>query len=200
VSTVPGVMVGETLMITRNPWRDDAAQVVLVGEDGREVFHVVNEVPKDDFGFAYNAAIIGEEYKRHKDTPAQTARKEIEQLVTGTDSVSAAEAARKSRALPFGGRFDPYKRLDETEMLPAFLPRRGTRHDLTPPVVELPPLSHVEAAKAIKSRVGKVWRPEHFQELQERFPAGVPNDKHVLDAFANQLCRRAASRAELKIA
>jgi hypothetical protein len=198
VSTVPGVMVGETLMITRNPWRDDAAQVVLVDEDGHEVFHVVAEVRKDDFGFAENAAIIGEDYKRHKDTPAQTARKEIEQRVTGADSVSAAEAARKSRALPFGGRFDPYKRLDETDMLPAFLPRRGSRHDLTPPVVELSPLSHVEAAKAIKSKIGEAWTPEHFQELRERFPGGVPNDR--LDAFADELCRRAAARAERKIA
>ncbi|MBU2675053.1 DDE-type integrase/transposase/recombinase, partial [Hafnia paralvei] len=32
VSAVPGVMVGEKLMITRNPWRTDAAQVVLTGE------------------------------------------------------------------------------------------------------------------------------------------------------------------------
>lgn len=29
VSTVPGVLVGEKLMITRNPWRSDVAQVVL---------------------------------------------------------------------------------------------------------------------------------------------------------------------------
>jgi transposase InsO family protein len=200
VSTVPGVMVGETLMVTRNPWRDDAAQIVLVGEDGREVFHVVNEVRKDDLGFAEEAAVIGERFKRHKDTPAQTARKEIEQLVTGTDSVSAAAEVRKSRALPFGGRFDPYKRLDETETLPAFLPRRGTAHDLAAPIVELPPLSHVEAAKAIKSRIGEVWMPEHFQELRERFPQGAPNDKHVLDAFANELLDRAAARTEWKIA
>lgn len=38
VSTVPGVLVGEKLMITRNPWRSDVAQVVLTGEDGHETF------------------------------------------------------------------------------------------------------------------------------------------------------------------
>ena len=37
VSGVPGVMVGEKLMITRNPWRDEeSAQVVCVGDDGRD--------------------------------------------------------------------------------------------------------------------------------------------------------------------
>ena len=85
VSTVPDVMVGEKLMVTRNPWRQDAAQVVLVGEDGREVFHVVNEVLKNEFGFATTAATLGESYKQHAETPAQVALKQIEQIVTGTD-------------------------------------------------------------------------------------------------------------------
>jgi hypothetical protein len=123
VSTVPGVMVGEKVMITRNPWRDDAAQVVLVGE-----------VQKTEFGFSTDAARIGESYKRHADTPAQTVLKEIEQLVTGADSLAAAEAARKAKSLPFGGRLDPYKHIDDTT-LPTYLPRRGTAHDLVAPKV-----------------------------------------------------------------
>ncbi|WP_440511806.1 integrase, partial [Serratia sarumanii] len=60
VSSVPGVMIGESLMVTRNPWRTDAAQIVLVGEDGHEFYHLVDEVPENEFGFATNAAIIGE--------------------------------------------------------------------------------------------------------------------------------------------
>lgn len=84
-------------------------------------------------------------FKRHADTPAQKAVKEIEQLVTDTDSSAAAEAARKAKALPFGGRLDPYKHIDEAE-LPTHSPRRGVGHDLITPMVEFPPLSHVEAA------------------------------------------------------
>lgn len=179
VSTVPGVLVAEKLQVTRNPWRDDAAQVVLVGEDGREIFHVVHKVEKTEFGFAESAATIGDQFKRHADTPAQTARKEIEQLVTGTDNLTDAEAARKAKALPFGGRFDPYKHLDDTT-LPTYLPRRGTAHSLIAPQIEIPPLSHVEAAKALKQAVeaaGGEWTSEQFRWLAQRFPGGVPEDQ-----------------------
>ena len=187
VSTVPGVMVGEKVMVTRNPWRDDAAQVVLVGEDGRDVFHVVHEVFKDELGFSKKAAVFGESFKRHADTPAQTALKDIEQLVTGTDSQAAAEAARKAKALPFGGQFDPYKHIDDAT-LPTYLPRRGTAHDLVAPKVELPPLSHVDAAKQIKPRVesaGGEWTADRFRWLQQRYPAGVPQDQ--LDTIVAEL-------------
>ena len=187
VSTVPGVMVGEKVMVTRNPWRDDAAQVVLVGEDGRDVFHVVHEVFKDERGFSEKAAVFGESYKRHADTPAQTALKDIEQLVTGTDSQAAAEAARKAKSLPFGGQLDPYKHLDDAT-LPTYLPRRGTAHDLVAPKVELPLLSHVDAAKQIKPRVesaGGEWTADRFRWLQQRYPAGVPQDQ--LDTIVAEL-------------
>lgn len=187
VSTVPGVMVGEKVMVTRNPWRDDAAQVVLVGEDGRDVFHVVHEVFKDENGFSEKAAVFGESFKRHADTPAQTALKDIEQLVTGTDSQAAAEAARKAKALPFGGQLDPYKHIDDAT-LPTYLPRRGTAHDLVAPKVELPPLSHVDAAKQIKPRVesaGGEWTADRFRWLQQRYPAGVPQDQ--LDTIVAEL-------------
>ena len=187
VSTVPGVMVGEKVMVTRNPWRDDAAQVVLVGEDGRDVFHVVHEVFKDELGFSKKAAVFGESYKRHADTPAQTALKDIEQLVTGTDSQAAAEAARKAKSLPFGGQLDPYKHIDDAT-LPTYLPRRGTAHDLVAPKVELPPLSHVDAAKQIKPRVesaGGEWTADRFRWLQQRYPAGVPQDQ--LDTIVAEL-------------
>lgn len=187
VSTVPGVMVHQKVMVTRNPWREDAAQVVLVGEDGRDVFHVVHEVFKDELGFSEKAAVFGESYRRHADTPAQTALKDIEQLVTGTDSQAAAEAARKAKSLPFGGQLDPYKHIDDAT-LPTYLPRRGTAHDLVAPKVELPPLSHVDAAKQIKPRVesaGGEWTADRFRWLQQRYPAGVPQDQ--LDTIVAEL-------------
>ena len=187
VSTVPGVMVGEKVMVTRNPWRDDAAQVVLVGEDGRDVFHVVHEVFKDENGFSENAAVFGENFKRHADTPAQTALKEIEQLVTGTDSQAAAEAARKAKKLAFDGKYDPYKHIDDAT-LPTYLPRRGTAHDLVAPKVELPPLSLVEAAKQIKPKVessGGEWTADRFRWLQQRYPDGAPQEQ--LDTIVAEL-------------
>ncbi|WP_145548427.1 MULTISPECIES: DDE-type integrase/transposase/recombinase [Yersinia] len=176
VSAVPGVMVGEKLMITRNPWRTDAAQVVLTGEDGHEMFFLVDEVKKNEFGFAESAAVFGEGHKAVADTPAQTAAKEIEQLVTGTENATDAAAARKAKALPFGGRLDPYKHIDDTT-LPTYMPRRGQASEVRSPRVEQRPLTHVEAAKVLREKFtasGHKWTPEHYRQLAAQYPDGVP--------------------------
>jgi len=189
VSTVPGVMVGDKLMITRNPWRDaDSAQIVLVGEDGREHFHVVERVVFDEHGFATTAAMIGEQFKAHSETPAQVARKVLEQLVTDTDSVEAAAAARKAKELPFGGRIDPNKHITDT-VLPTYMPRRGTNLEanVTVATVELKPLSHVAAAKLLRNRMGDAWTSESLAWLKSNWPDGVPEEQ--LDAIASQLVR-----------
>ncbi|MET0264963.1 MAG: integrase [Duganella sp.] len=179
VASVPGVMVGEKLMITRNPWRSEAAQVVLTGADGREVFHVVAEVRKDAFGFAETAARIGESFSSHAATQAQHALAEIEQLLTGTGSPAEALAARRKGALALGGRLDPYKHIADTT-LPSYLPRRGTAHGLQAPAVTSAPLSHVEVAKRLKpllEAAGGAWTGERFQWLALRYPDGVPQEQ-----------------------
>ncbi len=172
----PGVLVGEKLMITRNPWRSDVAQVVLTGEDGHETFFLVEEVRKNEFGFAEGAAVFGESYKALPETPAQMAAKETEALVTGTDNAADAAAARKAKALPFGGRLDPYKHIDDTT-LPAYMPKRGQASDVRGPRTEQRPMTHVEAAKALRDKFsadGLTWTPEHYRQLTAQYPDGVP--------------------------
>jgi hypothetical protein len=189
VSRVPDVMVGQKLMLTRSPARDDAAQVVRFDAEGHEVFHVVPRVERDDYGFALDAAEIGASYKRPADTRAQKARAEVEQLMTGTRSAEAAAAARKRKTIPLGGEFNPYKEQEEAT-LPTYLPRRGTAHGLTAPIVELPPLSHVAAAKLLRARLGERWTAETMARLKAEFPDGVP--EAALDDF---LLRLTAPRA-----
>lgn len=187
VSSVPAVMVGEKLLITRNCWRDkDSAIAVLVGNDGREQYHVIERIGVDAFGFAETAAMIGEQFKRHADTPAQVSRKVLEQLATGTSSEADAQAARKAKAVPFGGRIDPHKYVNDT-VLPAYLPRRGSNLNVDTPTVELAPLSLVEAAKLLRPRLGNLWSPKTFGWLMERFPQGVPQEQ--LEAVEAELKR-----------
>lgn len=195
VSTVPKVMVGDTLLITRNPWRDDdSAQVVLADEEGRETFHVVERIAVDANGFKATSAIIGESFKSHADTPAQQARKVIEQLVTGTTSQEEAAAARKARALPFNGQIDPHKHVTDT-VLPAYLPRKGTASPIPEPTVEILPLSHVEAAKLLRAQLGNAWTADSMTWLKTNYPNGVPEDQ--LDAITQQL--RAPARPGLRV-
>ena len=177
VSAVPEVCVKQKLLVCRNPWRPEAAQVVVVGEDGHEHFHIIETVEKDAYGQVIGAAVIGESYKRHADTPAQTAAKAIERLVTGAASQGEAEDIRRAieanKALPFNGQIDPYKHVD-TGALPTYLPKRGTT--LSVPMTahaEEKPMNHVEAAGHLRRLLGEAWGPELFKRLVAGWPEGV---------------------------
>lgn len=175
VSEVPGVTIGEKLLVTRNPWRDEeSAQVVIVGEDGRDQYHLIPKVQTDQFGFA-DAVEIGGRYASHAEMPAQTARKELELLTTGTDSEEAAAAARKAKKVPFNGRIDPFKPVTDV-VLPTFMPRRGTELDVRGPVIETPPLGHFAAAKRIKPVIGDAWTPDSYAWIESNYPNGIPED------------------------
>lgn len=177
VSDVPGVMVGEKLMICRNPSAERGAQAIGTGEDGLDVYYVLTEKVKDDFGQYVDAPIIGETYQSHADTGAQTAAKEIERLVTGTDNDEAAAAARKAKVQPFGGRYDPFKYMDAAPPVPATLPRRGTDHELVNKTtsVIMPPLTHIQAVKQLKPRF-EHWSSKYYEWVIEQYPTGIPAD------------------------
>lgn len=90
------------------------------------MFHVVHAVETGAHGFAVGAAVIGESYTRHADTPAQTALT-IKQLITNTDSQTASEAARAAKALPFNGQIlSTFTSTSLTPSCRSYLPRRGT--------------------------------------------------------------------------
>lgn len=187
VSVVPSVMVGQKLRICRNPWRDNGAQAIGVSEDGHEMYYVLESIAKDTHGFSVNAATIGEEYKRHADTPAQTARKEMEMLATGTTTLTEAQAVRKSKTLPFGGRIDSYKRIKDTP-LPAYLPRQGEALEVVNPVrIDIPVLSATAAMLRIAAGIGRYLTEDENAFLHNRYAAGVPEDQiaALIDQFIN---------------
>ena len=57
------------------------------------------------------------------------------------------------------------------------------------PTVDQTPLSHVEAAKLLRARLGSVWSGETFAWLQQKFPEGIPHEQ--LDAIEAELNRPA---------
>ena len=195
VGKVPGVMVHEKVLVTRNPWRSDAAQVITTNAEGHQVIHVIQRIEKTDFGFgADDHSVPFGQFASHAETPAQKAAKAIEQLMTGTNSAEAAAAERKAKAIPLGSKLDPYKPLKDVE-LPTYLPRRGTEHKLTGPVVELPSLSLFAAAKRLMNKFPG-WEKEHFAALKAAFPDGVREDE--LDAAAERI-RAAMARPKLSV-
>ena len=192
VRDVPGVLVGEKISVTHNPFDRATALVVLHDAQGAELLHPVPEVQEGAHGFAAGAARVGREFKALPETLAQANRKAVERLATGADTDEAAAASRKAKALPFGGRVDPYKHLDDLPAVTA-LPRRGTELQtatrVAPAAAAL--LNHFEAARALVGR-GVAMSPELLATLKGLHPDGVPEDQ--LDALATRLTVRAGLR------
>lgn len=190
---VPGIMVGEKIAITHNPFDASTAFVVQHDADGQELLIPVPESKEGAHGFRENAALIGREMKSLPDTVAMTNRKLVEQLATGTDTDEAAAAARKAKALPFGGTHNPYAHHEPSLPAAVVLPRRGTDLGTTTRVAQPEPelLTHFEAAKALAAK-GVAMNPELLATLKNLHPEGVPETE--LAALAARLTVRAGLR------
>ncbi|HHG4749879.1 TPA: integrase [Pseudomonas aeruginosa] len=184
ISIVPDVNVNDRVLITRNPWRDDAVQLITVNAEGHQVFYVLPLIEKDEAGRALSSPVIGEQFKSLPETPAQKARKAVDRLAFGVESEAEVKAARKAKAIPFGGKLKPFQHIDDTQ-LPTFMPRRGTDHELVAPIVEISPMNHVEAATRLCARLGDAWTVESMAWLKKTYPEGVAEDQ--LDAIVQQL-------------
>lgn len=191
VKGIPRVMVGEWLNITYSPYQPKAALVVDTDEQGHETLTPIPLVERDDAGFRLDANVIGEDWRRPADTLADTNRKEVERVAMDAATDAEAEAARKAKALPFGGRIDPWKEIEQTE-LPTILPRRGTGLQVgvtaaTPTLI----LTHFEAATELLRR-GVSLDVEKNRQIASLYPDGVPETD--IDKLAQRLSVRAGLR------
>lgn len=186
VSDVAHAAVGEKILVTRNPWRDDdSAQVIYTNEEGREVIHVIEAEKYGQFGFSVDAATIGEEYKTKRDSRIDTERKAVERLLMGASTDEEAAKNRKAKKVPFAGTLDPMKPITDMPV-PDYIGKRGTQMDIASPIVEIKPLTHAAAAKKLAASLAGVWNgAEHFAWLKQRYPDGVPEDE--LGNIAQQL-------------
>ncbi|HGM5880619.1 DDE-type integrase/transposase/recombinase [Stenotrophomonas maltophilia] len=194
VSGVPGVIVGQKLTVARNAFGSEfGAQALFTDDAGRDTWYTMEPLEADAYGFT-GAVAVGT-YRAQSDTPADTNRKRVERLAMDAQTDEQAKAQRKAKAMPFGGRIDPYKSVQQAPEI-QHLPRRGHRVDvavpdvveaprfnvdsITPIRAELPPLNHVEAAMRLKPLVeaaGLAWSPDHYARTAQRWPEGLPVDQ-----------------------
>ena len=194
VSQVPGVMVHEWLQVTYSPYVPNTALIVDTDADGHELLHTVPLVARNEDGFAVTANVIGEDWQRPADTVADKHRKQIELLATDSTTLEEAAQKRKAKALPFGGRIDPHKPVDDA-VLPTFMPRRGT--DLAPgaSVASQVPdrvLTRFEAAAELARR-GVAMSPERNAQIASWYPDGVPEGE------IDDLVHRLTTRPQLRV-
>src|SRR5690554_964055 len=189
VSPVPGVMIGETLSVTVNPLKPESAFVVFY-QDGEEVLHEIQSVEFNELGFEANAPVIDEEFKQPADTQLDKNRKEVQRYIYNAETDEQAELALKNKQVPFGGRIDPYKHLDNLPQA-AVLPRRGTAHEATQSSrMAERVLSHAEAALQLKKELTD-WSAKDYAEMARLYPAGVPETE--LSSLAKRLRLHVAS-------
>lgn len=193
VKHVPGVMVGEKLTVTFNPFNPATAYVLERDAQGDELLIEVPEVQTDAHGFAEGAAHIAREYKSLPETTADANRKLVERIATGTSTDDAAATARKSKALPLGGTLDPYKHHADLPSVTT-LPKRGTA--LHPGVATQPAPARVltpfEAAAEL-GRMGLEMDREKATQLRTWYPDGVPEDQ------LQELHQRLTARPSLRM-
>lgn len=194
VRQVPGVMVGEKLAVAINPYQADAAVVVDTAADGSERLHTVPLVARNADGFREDGNTIGEDFARPADTQLDTNRKEVERLIWGAETDEQAAAARKAKAVPFGGRIDPGKVIDAAPVR-HYIDKRGAELPLhaTTATASAPArlLTHFEAARAL-AQLGVAMSAELVATLKSLHPQGVPEDE--LPALQARLTVRAGLR------
>lgn len=197
VSAVPGVMVGEKVMVAISPWRQDAVLVIETDAEGHEHPIVAPLVAKDDAGFSLgdHSNVIGQQWRAPAATQADRHRVELDQLAMDAATPEQAADKRKARAPLFGGRIDPFKPIDDAQ-LPTFLPRRGTvlEPGFAPQPAPARPLTLFEAARTLSGPVwlGKPLLPAQLALLRQLHPGGVPEDQ--LPDLATRLAARGALR------
>ncbi|XZA36733.1 integrase core domain protein [Neisseria musculi] len=197
VKNIPGVMVGQKLLVAKNPWDETGARIATWDAQGNEIWQTVTAIEFDGFGFREGAALMGVEYKPAADTPAQQARKEQEKLAMGADTLAEAEAKRKAKVVPFGGRIDPYKHQEDTLAArnTLYIERQGSQMDYNRMEVAEQVLSKVEVAKLLKPRIeaaGGDWK-QAVALITKQYPDGVAASQ--LEAVFNQL--KTAGRLKL---
>lgn len=192
VRGVSGVMVGEKLQVTHSPYTPDTASIVSADADGNELLHAVPLVQRDDNGFRVDGNVIGEDYRRPADTQLDTNRKQVQRFAYDAETDAEAEAKKKAKAVPFGGRIDPYKPIEQAPER-TFLPRQGTELRPTTATQAAPArvLTLFEVAAELARR-GVAMTGERNAQVRAWHPDGVPEDQ--LDALATRLQTRAQLR------
>ena len=192
VKHVPGVLVGQKLTVTFNPFDRATAYVLDRDANGDELLIEVPEVQRDEHGFRADAALIGRGHKAMPQTQADANRKLVERIATGAQTDEQAAAARKVKALPLGGTLDPYLHHDDLPEV-AMLPRRGTELQTGVAMHKAPArvLTGFEAAAELR-RMGLAMDREKTAQLRAWYPDGVPEDQ--LQALMERLTVRAGLR------
>ena len=103
-----------------------------------------------------------------------------------------ADGTKRAKPMPFGGKIDPYKALDEVPMAD-MRPRRPDEVHTASAQVRLPVLTHTRAAIQLKGLLGRALSRDEYEWLSARFKDGVPSEQ--IEALAEQFQEQGQEQA-----
>lgn len=187
IAHIPGVRVGEEVVVTVNPYHLPHVFVIAEDAEGKKRYHECTPIAKDLSGFAIDSPVFGESYRAPRDTDVDTARKEVNDLAYGERETLKAKDAKYKGRVAFNGEIDPFKDVREkAAQTPRFMQRKGTALDVPLPTqIELRPLTHVEALMELHARLNRALAPSEAAQVRAWYPDGIPDAE--LDALQARL-------------
>ena len=189
-SSLPGVYRGMQVSVARNPWSTDSVRIVEQQADGTMAFTECPLKVRNELGYWEDSPVLGQEYKRHAMTPPEKAIARLAER-TAADQL-LADGTKRAKPMPFGGKIDPYKALDEVPMAD-MLPRRPDEVHTASAQVRLPVLTHTRAAIQLKGLLGRALSSDEYEWLSARFKDGVPSEQ--IEALAEQFQEQGQEQA-----
>ncbi|MCU7842088.1 MAG: integrase [Candidatus Thiodiazotropha sp. (ex Troendleina suluensis)] len=163
-----------------------ACQVIVAVEDykGDVTEHVVDHTEHDEMGMRLDAPVWGQDFDRQPDTVVDKAGKRADQAAFPDKSQEEIEKAKKKSEAPFGG-LDAHSHLGNL-YIPDYMQRPGTElHVPDRTRVEIKPLSHIDACRALVGKLGRSLSAEENAWIRDSHPDGVPEE--ALPVLADQL-------------
>ncbi|MGP8438121.1 integrase [Paraburkholderia fungorum] len=185
-SGFPQVYRGMTVHVARNPWSEDSIRIIEKKADGTLAFFECPLKRKNELGYWEDSPVLGQEFKRHAMTPPEKTLARLAER-TAADQL-LADGTKRAKPMPFGGKIDPYKSLDETAMAD-MLPRRPDEVHPATAQVSLPTLTHTQAAIRLRGLIGRALEPTEYEWMTARFTGGVPSEQ--IEALAAQFVEQA---------
>lgn len=180
-SGLPDVYRGMQVSVARNPWSSESVRIVQQKADGTLEFIECPLKRRNELGYWEDSPVLGQEYKRHAMTPPEKTLARLAER-TAADRIMG-DGTKRARPMPFGGKIDPYKALEDVPMAD-MLPRRPDEVHPAAAQIRLPVLTHTRAAIQLKALLGRTLAPAEFDWLTARFTQGVPSEQ--IEALAEQ--------------
>lgn len=192
VRYIPGISIRDMVEVSVNPWRAPAVDICMTLPDGERKVWTVDPIERDSGGFRVDAPVIGENHAALPDTVADRQIKAMHKDAYGDTPEGKDREKVQGRA---------YTQIDamadvEADKAPLYFPKRGRELKTEETRPELPPLSHVEAAKQLAARYPDIWHTDpakHMCWLKQRYPESVP--VQALDELGEALEREREGHA-----